>query len=95
VIPLQLEEICDLGNTTVHDTIGRVVKILGEEICQEGRGGRANLRWFEYCRTSGGYGAHQWLEAKKDRVVPGSEMTDIRYGTDIYIEREERSKHTR
>jgi hypothetical protein len=66
---------CDLGNTTVDDTIGRVVEIFGEEICQEGRGGGANLGWLEYCRTSGGYGTHQWLEAKKDRVIPGSVIT--------------------
>ena len=69
-----------------------MVEIFGEEICQEGRGGRANLGWFEYCRTSGSYGAHKWLEAKSDRVVPGSVITNIKQEEvqrDICIGREE------
>jgi hypothetical protein len=93
VIPLQFEEIGDLGNTTVDDTIGSGVEIFGEEICQEGRGGRANLRWLQYCRTSGGYGAHQWLEAKEDRVIPGSVITNIKQGgiADRYLNWEGRN----
>ena len=78
VIPLQFEEIGDLGNTTVDDTIGSGVEIFGEEICQEGRGGRANLGWFEYCGTSCCYGAHNWLEAKYNRVIPRSVITSIK-----------------
>jgi len=52
-----------------------LVEIFGEEIRQEGRGGRANLGRFEYGRTSSGYGADDWLEAEENRVIPGSVVT--------------------
>ena len=52
-----------------------MVDIFGEEIHQKGRGGRANLGRFEYGRTSGGYGAGDWLEAKENRVILGPVVT--------------------
>ena len=63
---------CDFGNATVDDAIGRLVEIFGVEVGQDGRGGRTNLGRFQYGRTSGGYGANNWLEAEKNGVIPGS-----------------------
>jgi len=42
VIPFQLEDMCDFGDTSVDDMIGRWIKVFGEEISQEHQDHRAN-----------------------------------------------------
>ena len=72
VIPFQLEDMRDFGDASVDDAIGRLVEVFWKEIGQERRDCRADLRWFEQGRASGGYGAGEWRQAENNGVVPGS-----------------------
>ena len=72
MIPFQLEDVCDFGDASIDDAIGRWIKVFGKEISQERRDCRADLRWFEQGWASGGYGADEWLQAESNRVIPGS-----------------------
>jgi len=71
VIPFQLEDVCDFRNGSVDDAIGGWIEVFGEEIGQERRDRRADLRWFEQGWASGGYGTDEWLQAEDNGVVPG------------------------
>ena len=63
---------CDFGDASIDDAIGRWFEVFGKEIGQKCRDCGADLRWFKQGRASGSYGADKWLQAESNRVVPGS-----------------------